>query len=98
MNLSERYQAIGKVRNSLPAYSFQGEIIKAVSKNQVVIVCGETGCGKTTQVPQFILDHQIKTLQGSKCNIICTQPRRISAIGVAGETQYIDLLCTPTTH
>lgn len=98
MNLSEQYQAIGKVRNSLPAYSFQGEIIKAVSKNQVVIVCGETGCGKTTQVPQFILDHQIKTLQGSKCNIICTQPRRISAIGVAGETQYLDLLCTSTTH
>lgn len=83
MNLTKQYQTIAKVRNNLPAYSFQQEIVNAVSKNQVVIVCGETGCGKTTQVPQFILDQEIRTRNGSKCSIICTQPRRISAIGVA---------------
>ncbi|CAO3668843.1 unnamed protein product [Umbelopsis ramanniana] len=83
MNVAEQYQAIGKVRNNLPAYSFKEQVVNAVLKNQVVIVCGETGCGKTTQVPQFILDQEIKSMQGSKCNIICTQPRRISAIGVA---------------
>ena len=42
---------------------------------------GETGCGKTTQVPQFILDHC--DAAGTRCNIICTQPRRISAMSVA---------------
>jgi ATP-dependent RNA helicase DHX57 len=88
MNLAEQYQAIGKVRNNLPAYTFKEQVVNAVLKNQVVIVCGETGCGKTTQVPQFILDHEIKSKQGSKCNIICTQPRRISAIGVAGRPLF----------
>ena len=44
----------------------------------MVVVTGETGCGKTTQVPQFIMEE----LSG-ECFIVCTQPRRISAIGVA---------------
>lgn len=48
---------------------------------QVVIVEGETGSGKTTQVPQFILEDAAES--GSHCHIICTQPRRLSAIGVA---------------
>lgn len=41
------------------------------------------GCGKTTQVAQFILDDFIKKGKGSQCKIVCTQPRRISAISVA---------------
>ena len=44
----------------------------------MVVVTGETGCGKTTQVPQFIMEEL-----GGECFIVCTQPRRISAIGVA---------------
>ncbi|GAB2210633.1 hypothetical protein Droror1_Dr00015905 [Drosera rotundifolia] len=50
---------------------------------QVVVVSGETGCGKTTQLPQFILEEEISSLCGADCNIICTQPRRIAAISVA---------------
>ena len=42
---------------------------------------GETGCGKTTQVPQYILDHY--AAQGRYCNIVVTQPRRIAAISIA---------------
>ena len=50
---------------------------------KVLVVSGETGCGKTTQLPQFILEEEISSLRGADCNIICTQPRRISAISVA---------------
>lgn len=50
---------------------------------QVIIISGETGCGKTTQVPQFILESEIESLRGAVCSIICTQPRRISAISVS---------------
>lgn len=44
---------------------------------QVVLIAGETGCGKTTQVPQFILDSEWE--KGRQCRVVCTQPRRISA-------------------
>ena len=44
---------------------------------------GETGCGKTTQVPQFVIDDMDSRGEGAHCSIICTQPRRISAISVA---------------
>ncbi|KAK8363618.1 hypothetical protein V6Z11_A03G176800 [Gossypium hirsutum] len=50
---------------------------------QVVIISGETGCGKTTQIPQFILESEIDSARGAFCSIICTQPRRISAISVS---------------
>ncbi|KAK3007792.1 hypothetical protein RJ639_013676 [Escallonia herrerae] len=49
----------------------------------VVVVSGETGCGKTTQLPQYILESEIEAARGSVCSIICTQPRRISAMSVA---------------
>ena len=49
----------------------------------VVIVSGMMGSGKTTQVPQFILENYIEHGMGAGCNIIVTQPRRISAISIA---------------
>eukprot|EP00752_Nemacystus_decipiens_P002894 g2693.t1 len=70
-------------RRSLPAYLQREDIVDTIRDNQVVVLSGETGCGKTTQVPQFVLDDLIDQGDGGKCNIICTQPRRISAVGVA---------------
>ncbi|RUP47114.1 hypothetical protein BC936DRAFT_146116 [Jimgerdemannia flammicorona] len=80
---SPAYQPIRQIREKLPAHSFRDNVINAVRANQVVIVSGETGCGKTTQVPQFILDASIEEGKGHETNILCTQPRRISAMGVA---------------
>ncbi|CAN1796376.1 DExH-box ATP-dependent RNA helicase DExH5, mitochondrial [Linum perenne] len=70
-------------RKTLPAYKEKNAILTAVAENQVVIISGETGCGKTTQIPQFILESEIGVVRGAACSIICTQPRRISAISVS---------------
>ncbi|MCJ1391589.1 hypothetical protein MMC18_004453 [Xylographa bjoerkii] len=70
-------------RKSLPAWSLREAIVKVVEKNQVTIISGETGSGKSTQSVQFILDDMIQRQLGSAANIICTQPRRISALGLA---------------
>ncbi|XP_078688329.1 3'-5' RNA helicase YTHDC2-like isoform X2 [Branchiostoma floridae x Branchiostoma belcheri] len=68
-------------RRTLPVAVLQEVIVKTVNENQVVLIAGETGSGKTTQVPQFILDDAQCT--NRPCRIICTQPRRISALTVA---------------
>ncbi|KAK5791560.1 hypothetical protein VI817_006869 [Penicillium citrinum] len=70
-------------RQALPAWNTQDAIIQAVNSNQVTIISGETGSGKSTQSVQFVLDDMIKRGLGGAANIICTQPRRISALGLA---------------
>lgn len=70
-------------RQKLPAWDSRHIIVDTVNKNQVTIICGETGSGKSTQSVQFILDDMIQRQLGSAANIICTQPRRISAISLA---------------
>lgn len=76
-------QASTKERSSLPVFSMKNEIMNAINENPIVIIRGNTGCGKTTQVCQFILDDYIASSQGAYCNIVVTQPRRISAVSVA---------------
>ncbi|KAL3510671.1 hypothetical protein ACH5RR_030072 [Cinchona calisaya] len=80
---SQKGQKILEFRKSLPAYKEKDAILSSIANNQVVIISGETGCGKTTQIPQFILESEIESIRGSMCSIICTQPRRISAISVS---------------
>jgi ATP-dependent RNA helicase DHX36 len=70
-------------RKTLPAYKLSTRITELCNANQCVIISGETGSGKTTQVGQFILDNWIDTGRGSRCRVLCTQPRRISAMSVA---------------
>jgi ATP-dependent RNA helicase DHX36 len=70
-------------RKSLPAYKEKERLLAAIARNQVIVISGETGCGKTTQLPQFVLESEIESGRGAFCNIICTQPRRISAMAVA---------------
>ncbi|KAB1201160.1 ATP-dependent RNA helicase DHX36 [Morella rubra] len=80
---SDSLREIQSFREKLPAFKVRSEFLKAVAENQVLVVSGETGCGKTTQLPQFILEEEISRLHGADCSIMCTQPRRISAISVA---------------
>lgn len=83
MENSQHYQERLKKRMELPVFYKQADILQAISEHNVILISGDTGCGKTTQVPQFILDDMIRKNSGAKCNIVCTQPRRISAITIA---------------
>ena len=77
------YKGMLQQRSRLPAYKMRHSIVAACRKHRVVIVCGDTGSGKTTQVPQLILDDYIDRGMGARCSMVVTQPRRISAVGVA---------------
>ncbi|XP_050381140.1 DExH-box ATP-dependent RNA helicase DExH6-like [Argentina anserina] len=94
-DIAERVQRLAsKMKNSkimedrskLPMASYRDAVTSAVESNQVILIFGETGCGKTTQVPQYLLDHMWG--KGETCKIVCTQPRRISAISVAERISY----------
>ncbi|VVA94126.1 unnamed protein product [Arabis nemorensis] len=78
-----KYKDMLKIRAALPITEVKNDILQHLKEKDVLVVCGETGSGKTTQVPQFILDDMIDSGKGGYCNIICTQPRRIAAISVA---------------
>jgi ATP-dependent RNA helicase DHX57 len=70
-------------RRTLPAWEMREIIIDTVNSHQVTIISGETGSGKSTQSAQFVLDDLYQRGFGDATKIICTQPRRISALGLA---------------
>uniref|UniRef100_A0A672ZQ87 RNA helicase n=1 Tax=Sphaeramia orbicularis TaxID=375764 RepID=A0A672ZQ87_9TELE len=76
-----RPSELDSFRRSLPVFERQEEIVQLIRENRVVLVVGETGSGKTTQIPQFLLDDCSRN--GEPCRIFCTQPRRLAAIAVA---------------
>jgi HrpA-like RNA helicase len=80
---TSQYQRLLEVRGRLPAFAMRDEIVQAIRSHQVTVIAGDTGCGKTTQVPQCVLDDMILSSDGANANIVVTQPRRISAIGVS---------------
>ncbi|XP_044519894.1 ATP-dependent RNA helicase DHX29 isoform X1 [Gracilinanus agilis] len=79
-----RYQKLLKERQQLPVFKHRNSIVETLKRHRVVVVAGETGSGKSTQVPHFLLEDLLLNEWGSgKCNIVCTQPRRISAVSLA---------------
>ncbi|EGI63892.1 Putative ATP-dependent RNA helicase DHX30 [Acromyrmex echinatior] len=73
---------------TLPIHEFKNEILSRLENHRVLLIEGDTGCGKTTQVPQFILDAFAKNGNATDCNILVSQPRRISAISLADRIAY----------
>ncbi|OWK02284.1 DHX29 [Cervus elaphus hippelaphus] len=79
-----KYQRLLKERQQLPVFKHRNSIVETLKRHRVVVVAGETGSGKSTQVPHFLLEDLLLNEWGTtKCNIVCTQPRRISAVSLA---------------
>ncbi|KTW29171.1 hypothetical protein T552_01128 [Pneumocystis carinii B80] len=76
----EKANSIQETRKNLPIYAFKEELLSAISNYQVLIIVGETGSGKTTQIPQYL--HEAGYTKNNQ-KIGCTQPRRVAAMSVA---------------
>ncbi|EON61234.1 pre-mRNA-splicing factor ATP-dependent RNA helicase PRP43 [Coniosporium apollinis CBS 100218] len=79
--LSQQYFNILKTRRNLPVHVQRDEFLQMYQKSQILVFVGETGSGKTTQIPQFILFDDLPHFQNKM--VACTQPRRVAAMSVA---------------
>ncbi|CAI9100914.1 OLC1v1038104C1 [Oldenlandia corymbosa var. corymbosa] len=80
---SARYYEILEKRASLPVWQQKDEFLKMLRENQTIILVGETGSGKTTQIPQFVLETLDSRAPGKSSMVACTQPRRVAAMSVS---------------
>lgn len=80
-NEKARLLSIKESRKLLPVYQYRDELLKSIKDNQVMIIVGETGSGKTTQLPQYLIEDGYT--QEGKFQIAVTQPRRVAATSVA---------------
>ena len=76
----KKIATIEDTRKSLPIYSHRDELLQAIADFQIIVIVGETGSGKTTQIPQYLHEAGY-TNNGMKVG--CTQPRRVAAMSVA---------------
>lgn len=89
LDFSQRqsFNKLAKLRQeqkNLPIFLYRDRIVELVKANPVVVVAGDTGCGKSTQVPQYLL-------ASGFTNIACTQPRRIACISLAKRVSFESL-------
>uniref|UniRef100_A0AAV1TC94 RNA helicase n=1 Tax=Peronospora matthiolae TaxID=2874970 RepID=A0AAV1TC94_9STRA len=81
---SSAYRAKLQQRESLPIASLKKQVVGMLSHHDVILISGETGCGKSTQVPQYLLEELLfSEMGGARGQIVCTQPRRLAAISLA---------------
>lgn len=76
----QKAKSIEDTRKSLPMYEYREQLLEAINTYQVLVIVGETGSGKTTQLPQYLYEAGYAK-QGKKVG--CTQPRRVAAMSVA---------------
>ncbi|GFS00064.1 pre-mRNA-splicing factor ATP-dependent RNA helicase DHX15, partial [Elysia marginata] len=80
----QKFQKLHKIRHdqrNLPIYQYREKIVDTLRQHQVVVVAGDTGCGKSTQVPQYLMEAGYE-------KIACTQPRRIACISLSKRVGY----------
>ncbi|XP_050209530.1 ATP-dependent RNA helicase DEAH13-like isoform X2 [Mercurialis annua] len=83
-----RPKEVEETRKDLPIVMMEQEIMEAINENSVVIVCGETGCGKTTQLPQFLYEAGFSSNhQARSCIIGVAQPRRVAVLSSANRVE-----------
>lgn len=82
---SQRFWDLLRKRMGLPVWEYRQKFLELLDKNQCIVLVGETGSGKTTQIPQWCLDYAREkgTMQHKKYMVACTQPRRVAAMSVA---------------
>ncbi|RLP63856.1 pre-mRNA-splicing factor ATP-dependent RNA helicase PRP43 [Candida albicans Ca529L] len=80
-DFTTKYFDILKTRRDLPVHAQREEFLKIFHSTQIMVFVGETGSGKTTQIPQFVLYDEMPHLTGKQ--VACTQPRRVAAMSVA---------------
>ena len=86
-NGNNKQQPSGKAESKTPKINADGlknlwqEILDTLADHQAVIICSETGSGKSTQIPSFIMENELAN--GRECKVFVTEPRRISAISLA---------------
>ncbi|KAI0130881.1 P-loop containing nucleoside triphosphate hydrolase protein [Daldinia grandis] len=78
---SQQYFNILKSRRNLPVHKQRQEFLDLYHKSQILVFVGETGSGKTTQIPQYVVYDELPHL--NRKLVACTQPRRVAAMSVA---------------
>ena len=81
----EEEDTIQNIRKKLPIYDYRDKILQTIRVNQITIIQGETGCGKTTQLPQYLLE---VGYTNNSFKIGITQPRRVAAMSVASRVAF----------
>ncbi|RKF57221.1 ATP-dependent RNA helicase DHX36 [Golovinomyces cichoracearum] len=87
-NLNPQFRQLRQQKESLPMNQYKKEVLELVKNNTFSVIVGETGSGKTTQVPAIIFEEAIARGKGASINIMCTQPRRIAAKSVASRVAF----------
>lgn len=80
----EKFKKLKQLRtqqSNLPVFKYKQTILETIKSNQVTLIAGDTGCGKSTQIPRYLIENGCK-------NIACTQPRRIACMSLAKRVSY----------
>ncbi|KAB7501327.1 putative ATP-dependent RNA helicase DHX34 [Armadillidium nasatum] len=77
----DKLKTIREAQNNLPIAEYKSQILDTIKNNSVTIIAGDTGCGKSTQLPQYLL-------ASGYINIACTQPRRIACISLCKRVSF----------